>query len=194
MGEKTSNTDLRLTMELVRDQNWLAETDVELAATKSVDLLDGSDVARIIDELLTLREATAPQMAEVDALEKKWNGPLLIDDEGLVIGEIFSTLRAAILACEQQKQRADEAERELEAAKRMASSMHNKKNEAQSELAWQQFISVTPLNTMQALRVYFDDLDNYERLVTQGNHNDNDPESGLSAAARQILADIGGGK
>jgi len=57
-------------------------------------------------------EAVAPQMAEVDALEKKWNGPLLIDDEGLVIGEIFSTLRTAIRACEKQKQRADDAEKE----------------------------------------------------------------------------------
>lgn len=97
---------------------WLndnPESDVE-------DCMSIADVAGFLSELLTLREAVAPQMAEVDALEKKWNGPLLIDDEGLVIGEIFSTLRAAILACEREKQRADEAATERDQWKNQCES------------------------------------------------------------------------
>lgn len=63
-----------------------------------------------IDELLALREAVAPQMAEVDALEAGWQGMAFPNADP--VKHACEKLRTAILACEKEKQRADEAEKE----------------------------------------------------------------------------------
>lgn len=67
-------------------------------------------LGEIVNELLALREATAPKMAEVDALMKQIEAfPHVNSYEGAK--KLSAMLRTAILASEQQKQRADEAER-----------------------------------------------------------------------------------
>jgi hypothetical protein len=70
------------------------------------------NVLKIIGELLTLREAVAPQMAEVDALANtvylSVESPAGIDISSL--NRLADHARTAILACEKEKQRADEAE------------------------------------------------------------------------------------
>jgi hypothetical protein len=67
--------------------------------------------AELARELLTLREATAPQMAEVDALLKQASSSVCSSDstfQALYRDQLANKLRTAILACEREKQRADE--------------------------------------------------------------------------------------
>jgi len=64
---------------------------------------------KIVAELLTLREAVSPQMAEVDALQDPWVGQPFVEIIGTFRNMRYLT-RTAILACEREKQRADEAD------------------------------------------------------------------------------------
>ena len=78
-------------------------------------LWGGTDclAGKMVDELLTLREAVAPQMAEVDVLLIPYQmNPIAWTEE--LWGRLNTAcdkLRTAILAREREKQRADDAEK-----------------------------------------------------------------------------------
>lgn len=61
---------------------------------------NGIEIGEMARELLTLREAVAPQMAEVDEYIRLQHW-----------AHLELAARTAILACEREKQRADEAEK-----------------------------------------------------------------------------------
>lgn len=103
--ERARANELAACDSLVNEHNRLTEQIVTLTTErdearskleKQIDITYEAKavVSQMQKELAALK--ACPAMAEVDALEKKWNGPLLIDDEGLVIGEIFSALRRSI--------------------------------------------------------------------------------------------------
>lgn len=80
-----------------------------------------SEQIQIINELLTFREATAPKMAEVDALQDPWVGQPFVEIIGTFRNMRYLT-RTAILACEREKQRADEAATERDQWKKQCES------------------------------------------------------------------------
>lgn len=107
-----TDNDLRKLANDVRGNGWLSRTDMYDKDTYLVDTLDGDALASAFDELLTVREAVAPQMAEVDALVKQIEAfPHVNSYEGAK--KLATMLRQAILVCEKEKQRADEAESKL---------------------------------------------------------------------------------
>lgn len=91
---------------------------------------------KIIDELLTLREAVAPQMAEVDVLLKEWSSHSsnLSVEQVIWSDRMFSALRRAIASEESQRKRAEDAENNCEMYEAMKEGFAERASELESQI------------------------------------------------------------
>lgn len=125
-----TNEDLRLMLEFVKEDNWLAESDVDSVELVAVDTLDGNDVAEIIDELLALRSIRDAGDEEVEKLRHT-----IADLGPSLAGEADRLRDIAISRGQELREAREELERLKEEMETSVSEAEERANERGRQIA-----------------------------------------------------------